>query len=147
MRTCKLIDTCTLINLFCEGGPEVSSPLSDYEVIVSNTVVEEYTRKYPRVVPDFITIVQINDDDKSLMDDLELLMPRIGAGERSIYAIMVRMSKDYDKIVMLTDDQDATKKLGGYMQNDGMLAADTQVIWGDTTDLINKFISEGKIKN
>ncbi len=147
MRTCKIIDTCTLINLFCEDGPEVSSPLSDYEVMVTSTVVEEYTRKYARVVPEFITIVQINDEDRSIMEDLELMMPRLGSGERSIYAMMIRMSKEYDRIVMLTDDQKATKKLREYMLGDSMFAADTQIIWGDTHDLINKFVSEGRIRN
>ncbi len=145
MRTCKIIDTCTLINLFCEDGPDVSSPLSDYEVLITDTIVDEYTRKYPREVPKCVSVIDLIDEDRQVMNDLESLMPRIGPGERSAYALMIRLSKDYDRIVMLTDDQRATKKLREYMRDDKLFTTDAQIIWGNTNDLISKFTLDGKI--
>jgi len=146
MRTCKIVDTCTLINLFCEGGPDVSQPLMDYDVIITETVVDEYTRKYPRQIPSCITVMEMTPEDMSVMEDLELLMPMLGPGERSVYAIMVRLSGSYDSIVMLTDDKKASKKLRGYTDLETILPSNIQIKWCDSKDLVDKFTSDGKIR-
>ena len=147
MRTCKIIDTCTLINLFCENGPDISQCLSDYDVVITDIVVKEYTRKYPRIIPNFIKVIEINEEDKTLMDDLELLMPRLGPGERSSYIVMIRLAKIYDKVVLLTDDIRATKKLKQYVLDDPSFNSKAEIIWGNTVDLVGKFIHGESIRN
>ena len=147
MRTCKIIDTCTLINLFCEGGPDISPYLSDYDVVITDIVVKEYTRKYPRIVPNCIKIIEVNEEDRRLMNDLELLMPRLGPGERSSYAVMIRLAKIYDKVVILTDDKPAMKKLKQYAQDDPPFNSKAEIIWGNTVDLVSKFLHEESIRN
>ena len=147
MRTCKIIDTCTLINLFCESETDVSKELQEYDAIVTDDIVREYTRKYPREIPSCVKVVSVNDDDRLLMNRLESLMPSIGTGERSAYAVMIRLSKQYDRIVLLTDDKKATKKLRSYLMNDGLFEAPAKIIWANSDDFLKKITSESEVKN
>jgi len=149
MSTIKIVDTCTLINVFHLINVDFSPYLEDYYVVVTDQVISEYTRKAPRPIPTCLSVVGMNETDKALMDELEFLFPQLGIGERSIFACALGIAACGSRIVVLSDDHKATKKFSNLAKTKSIIArfpgSDT-IIWGDTLSLFGKFVDDGKIE-
>lgn len=146
--TIKIIDTCTLINIFDCIGDNLEPFLADYNTITTTEVITEYTRKIPRHIPDTVSIISLNNERSQLKDELEYLFPRLGEGERSVFASALTMAEIGEQIVILTDDIKAIKRfnemiLMPYFINRFPHA--DRIICGDTSSLIDRLIEKGKL--
>lgn len=146
--TIKIIDTCTLINIFEEIDIDLGSALEKYYVIITQHVVSEYTRKMPRPIPKYLSVVGMNEDDRSVMDETEFLFPYLGVGERSVFVMALNAAATGEKVVGLTDDKKALKKFpeaAKSMEINARFPGSKDIIWGDTLSLIRKLAADGKI--
>ncbi len=145
MRTVKIIDTCTLINIFDGPDQDLKQILSGYDVATTDTVISEYVCKYPRVIPDILTVYGLSEDEKRLSDELEYLFPNLASGERSVMALALRMAREGRRVVVITDDQRALKKLSRYSADPSvtdLFEGSAGIIWGDKVALREHFIAD-----
>ena len=148
MPTIKIIDTCTLINIFNSLDFDLAPCLEEYRAVVTNHVVSEYTRKIPRQIPKCISVIGMSERGETIMEDLEFLFPRLGIGERSVLALALETASAGSKVVVITDDKDAVKKLSGMVKNKDTSAkffGSENIIYGNTLSLIGKFVDDCKI--
>jgi len=148
MQSVKIIDTCTLINIFNSLDFDLSSCLEKYRTVITNHVVWEYTRKIPRQIPKCISVVGMSEEGRALVEETEYLLPRLGIGERSSFVLALEMASSDSSIVVLSDDRDAVKKFSDLAKNDlisSRFPGSDKIIWGDTMSLVGKFADEGRI--
>jgi hypothetical protein len=149
MPTIKIIDTCTLINIFHLIEIDLSPFLEEYYTVITDQVVSEYTKKIPRPIPKCLSVIGMNETDRALMDEMELLFPQLGVGERSVFVYALGVASVGLKVVVLSDDQKAIKKFSDVAKNENIMVrfpGSENIIWGDTLSLIGKFVDDGKIQ-
>ncbi|MBQ3736587.1 MAG: hypothetical protein II855_06600 [Candidatus Methanomethylophilaceae archaeon] len=148
MSLCKILDTCTMINIFVESGVNCDGFFRKYESVTTPHVVEEYTRKYPRVVPDCLNVIDFDKDVSQLYDDSELLFPGLGPGERSAFVLAISMLPSEKDIVILSDDKKAVKKMSEFCTDEDSLSlfpGIDKIRWGNTSDVLHKMNEHGDI--
>ena len=138
MRTVKIIDTCTLINLFDGTDDDLVPLLGDYDLVTTDVVIMEYTRRFPRQIPNGLEVVGLDETQVCLMDELEFLYPNLAQGERSVMAMALTYAVKGSRVVVLTDDRKALRRMSEYSGlrsvNDLFPGADG-IILGNRTDL------------
>ena len=148
MSVCKVIDTSVMINVFDESGLDVDKFFRNYKSIITESVVEEYTRKYPRVIPDCVSVGNYDDFAKKLYNDTEYLFPNLGSGERSAFAIATKIVSMGGEAIILCDDQKAVKKLSSFCMNKDVInhyPGIDRIKWGSTKDVLLKMYGCGTI--
>lgn len=143
MQTIKILDTCTLINLFDGPDRDLVSFLSDYKIVTTDVVIMEYTRRFPRQIPADLEVVGLDEAQSRLMDQLEFLYPNLAMGERSVMAIALTYAMRGTRVIALTDDKKALKKMSEYSKldfvNNTFPGADN-IVLGNTSDLRNHIL-------
>ena len=148
MSVCKIIDTCSLINLFDMLHCDVSVFFSRYQSVITDVVCLEYTQKYPRKVSDSISVVPMDDADGGLYEDLEYLFPNLGPGERSAFAKAVFSIRHGEKAIIITDDIKAVrgfKRLCREKQFIGRYPEAESVVMVGSKDVLQKMLDVGCI--
>ncbi|MCL2296639.1 MAG: hypothetical protein FWC29_06145 [Methanomassiliicoccaceae archaeon] len=148
MSTIKIMDTCTLINVFDMIDLDLSSCLQGYQIVVTDHVVSEYTRKIPRSIPKCLSVVGMNATDLLLMNEMEFMFPQLGIGERSVFVFALGVALRGHKVVVLSDDKSAVKKFSNTAKEKAMserFPGSENIVWGDTLSLLDKFVEKGKI--
>lgn len=150
MNTCKIMDTCTLINLFETIPVDISDCFGDYEVFTTDVVISEYTRKFPRKVPACVSVVGMDEKERTRISDFEFLFPNLGAGEISVFVKALAMASEGRRTVVLSDDKAAARKFYAISRDEdmgGMSRGVDGVLWGDSLDVLRKLLSDGKISD
>lgn len=147
MKTVKFIDTCSLINLFDRTDVDMAPCFEEYDLVTTDRVIGEYTRKFHRKIPPCLSVVGIREEDLPILDELEFLLPRLGVGERSVLVSALNSISSGCRTVVISDDKEATKRLSDIASNtdDARLKGTVGIIWGNTRDLINRLEMGGKI--
>ena len=148
MSTVKIMDTCTLINVFDTIDFNLLPCLEEYHTVVTNHVVSEFTRKAPRSIPSCISVIGMNENDLLLMNEMELLFPQLGIGERSVFVFALGIASTVSKVIVLSDDKRATKKFSKLAKNEDLIKrfpGSENIVWGNTMSMICKFAEDGKI--
>lgn len=151
MKTVKILDTCTLINIFDGPDPDLKDALAGYDVVITDSVVTEYVCKIPRKIPEMVSVAGLDESEHRLMDDLEYLFPGLALGERSVMSKALSLVEKGYRVIALTDDKKALKKLSNYSQ-DEILARDFphcgEIVWcdkGALRDHHQRSINQSKI--
>ena len=148
MSAMKIMDTCTMINIFICLDVDLSPCLKEYRTVVTDQVVSEYTRKHPRQIPECVSVVGMSERSKAIAEEMELLFPRLGSGEVSVFVLALEMASSGSKVVVLTDDKAATNKFSKMAKDiniSSRFRGSENIIWGDTMSLIQKFADERRI--
>lgn len=147
MTTMKIIDTCTLINIFERIDVDLDHCLKDYNLVTTDQVVAEYTRKIPRKIPQCLSVIGLKENDKALMEEIEFLFPRLGIGERSVFVMALGLASSVEKIVILSDDVKAVKGLSSIVKGEmhKKFPGSENIVWGNTLSMIDKFEKCGKL--
>lgn len=138
MRTVKIFDTCTLINIFDGPDSDLADLMDGYDLVTTDDVIGEYVRKYPRHIPGSLNVMGLTEEGRSVMDELEFLFPRLGTGERSVMALAMSMAASERRAVIITDDEKARKKLTMYLGDPAFRDAYpgiSDIVLGNKTDL------------
>jgi len=144
----KIIDTCTLINIFSSLDFDLSPYLEEYHVVITNHVVSEYTRKIPRQIPSCVSVIGMSEAGEILIGDLESLFPQLGIGERSIFVLALEAASVGFRPVVLSDDRNAVRRFSEVAKSKSVtseFSGSENIIWGNTMSLITKLADEGKI--
>ena len=148
MTTIKIIDTCTLINIFERIEVDLNPCMKEYNLVTTDQVIAEYTRKIPREIPGHLSVVGMREEDKAIMEEMEYLFPRLGIGERSVFVSALNAVSSGDKVVILSDDIKALKNFSKIASSDSMckrFPKSRDIVWGNTLSMINKFKNCGKL--
>ena len=150
MNTCKIIDTCTLINLFETIPVDISARFDVYDVLTTDVVISEYTRKFPRKVPACVSVVGMSAKERIRISDFEFLFPNLGAGEISVFIKASTMASEGRRTVILSDDKAAARKFHAISLDKSMcniLPGINGILWGNALDVLKKLLSDGKISD
>ena len=148
MSLCKILDTCTMINIFVESGLDTDGFFHRYDSVTTPAVIEEYTRKYPRIMPGCLKIAEFDDSAEKLYMDSEYLFPGLGPGERSAFALAVNLLPTGKNIIILSDDRKAVKRLSEFCADEESLElfpGIDRIRWGDTRDVLRKMAEHNDI--
>ncbi|MDD4222253.1 MAG: hypothetical protein PHF83_03875 [Candidatus Methanomethylophilus sp.] len=150
MNTCKIIDTCTLINLFSELPVDLSLCFSGYDVITTDAVITEYTCKVPRKIPSCISVAGLDEKERKRLADFEYLFPNLGVGERSVYAKALSLAAEGCRTVILSDDKIAVRKMSAFSVDPKLhdfFPGAENIIWGDSVDALEKLRSKKRLSD
>lgn len=150
MNTCKIIDTCTLINLFETISVDVSACFGDYDMLTTDVVISEYTRKFPRKVPACVSVAGMDAEERNKMSDFEYLFPSLGAGEISVFVKALAAASEGRRTVILSDDKAAIRKFYAISRDESMRAkfpGMNNILWGDAPNVLKRLRSDRKISD
>jgi hypothetical protein len=146
-KTCKIVDTCTMINLFERSGFDLGPCLQPYDVVTTDFVRKEFIRK-SAAIPEMISAVDLAGWEVSELDELRSYFVNLGDGEISVMVKAVSLASEGRRVFILTDDEAAIRKFTAYFENQDVRREHPEVSRiriSRTRDLLYKFERDGKI--